>query len=477
VTFEWKIEVRNAALQRVGELDDYQSLEMVLKFNDVSTWTLSTTRCNRLAAELVLPGAGIVVTRNGATVLSGPWTKRRDAKSADRDQITMSGVDDTVWLNRREASPVPSASGPPYSAQASDLSSGVASTVLRDYVNLNAGPGAVAVRRVPGLTIGTDPVVGASVAGTARWQVLLPMLQELATAGAVDGVPIGFRVVQVGTGLEFQTYQPADLTATAVFSSGFGNLEGFEYEVTAPEANYVFVGGAGEGTARVIQEKPDSASVAKWGRIEGELVDARNAASVNELDVAATKALADNTEKTSLSITPIDTDLLAFGVHYGLGDRVTAVLDAAGVAEDIITGTATGQGTSIDPDYLIATDEDSVDIPLGSRVRLYNSAGELKEQAVLVVTARNSAFGFTNIEFTPPAAVSTVAGDYLEAFVSPPTAAETVQDVVRECNIKLTSDEQAITPALGGEGITVSPLRFPRQLGKVLKRLNNLERR
>lgn len=338
-TYPWKVEVRNAALERVGELDDYQQLEMVLKFNDISTWQLTVNRSNRLAADLVADGAGIVVSRDGTTILSGPAIDAEHHKDNSANILTLSGVDDSVWLKRRLAHPQPTSTAPPYSTTAEDVRTGVASTIMRQYVGANAVPGVTdPARAVAGLSRLADIAYGTSVTGRGRWQLLLTLLQELAVSGAVGGLPVGFRVVQVGSGIQYQQYIPVDRTATAVFSEGFGNVTEFTYKRSTPAANYFYVGGSGEGTARTIFEQPDSDSIATWGRIEGELVDAQSAATTAELGQAATKAAADQGLKTSLSVTPIDTDTLSYGIHYGLGDRVTAVLDVIGPDGDGLAG-------------------------------------------------------------------------------------------------------------------------------------------
>lgn len=337
-TYPWRIEVRDAGLNRIGELDDYQQLEMVLKFNDISTWQLTVDRRNRLAAELIADGAGIVVSRSGVPILSGYWTDQEHNKNDSANTLTLSGVDDTVWLDRRLAHPQPGSTAPPYSTTAEDYRVAVASTVMRDYVGINEGVTAIAARKIPAVQRDPDIFYGATVSGRGRWQNLLTLVQEMAAAGAVGGLPVGFRLVQEGSVLRYKNFIPVDRTASAVFSEGLGNLAAFTYKKTAPKANYVYVGGAGEAAARTIYEQPDSDSIAVWGRIEGELVDAQSATTPEELAQAATKALTDNGVKTSLSVTPIDTDTLAFGVHYGLGDRVTAVLDVIGPDGDGLVG-------------------------------------------------------------------------------------------------------------------------------------------
>jgi hypothetical protein len=225
---------------------------------------------------------------------------------------------------------------PPYGIQAEDVRTGVCSTILRAYVNANLGAGAIPVRKKANVVLGTDPLTGSTVTGRARWQILLTLLQELAIAGGTD---LGFRLVQVGANLEFQTFRATDRTATVTFSKALGNLGEFKYSSTAPTANYALVGGAGTGTGRTFYEKADQDAIITWERMEGELVDQASAATTVELDQAATNFLNDHTEQASLSLTPIEIPQCQFGLHYFLGDKVTVQVEGPAA----LPGTESGQ--------------------------------------------------------------------------------------------------------------------------------------
>jgi hypothetical protein len=336
VSFEWRVLARDPSYQFQAAVEDYRSLEVTPKYDDVGVWELVMDRRAAQAANLTTPGWGIALQRNGTQLFAGPANHRRSVVSESEQTVTISGYSDDVWLFRRWASASPAESGPPYVAQAFDVRTGIASTILRQYVDVNLGPSAVAPRRKAGLAIGVDPVTGSTVTGRARWQNLLQLLQELATAGG-----IGFRLVQVGAGLQFQTYLPVDRSGTVKFAVDLGNLASFSYEATAPTANYVAVGGGGTGTARVMYEQPDSAAMADWERIEGDFVNRGDTSTTAELAQAATDALATASEQTQLSITPLDTPTLSYGTHYQLGDKVTVQVegglgDVDGTVSDIV---------------------------------------------------------------------------------------------------------------------------------------------
>lgn len=326
----WTIYVRNSDLLRAGQVDDYESLTCICRFNDVGTWELRLDRRSAAADALTARGAGIEVRRDDFVVMTGPVTRLKRDRSDRSNMLTVSGVDDNVWLERRLAHPQPASSAPPYSTSADDIREAIGSTVIWQYVNVNLGPGAIAPRRLPTLTMATDPLVGTSVKGTARYDVLLELIQKLAIAAG----DIGFRIDQVDTGLVFQVYSPEDKTTSIVFSEGFANLSAFSYESQAPSYTYVYGGGAGEGVAREFSEGQDPAAVANWGRIE-KLLDAREQDDGPSVSQQISTALAENSEKLSLEITPVDTTNLSYGVHYKLGDKVSAVIDGV-LLSDIV---------------------------------------------------------------------------------------------------------------------------------------------
>lgn len=335
---------RNAALARTGQVDDFLSLQMPLRFNRVSTWML-VLDAGSPAVPLLGNTDGLVVERDGVTLLSGPVTSVERTSEAGRTTIVISGVDDTVWLERRLALPVPS--GPPYTAAAYDDKSGAAETVLRYFVDRNLGPSAIPARRLPSLTLAADLGRGTSVRGRGRFHTLLELLQPLALAGG----DLGFRIVQVDSALEFQVFQPADRTASAVFSEELGNLAGYNHQEQAPPADYVYVGGQGEGATREIAEGGDSADIDVYGRIE-QFRDRRDIDTAATLEQALVEALAEVGPQTALSITPIDTDAVAFGREYGLGDRVTVMLEGdpiQDVVREVVLNVTADRGEELIP--------------------------------------------------------------------------------------------------------------------------------
>ncbi len=317
-------------LLREALVDDFSSCELVERFNAPGSWTLTVDARSSAAGLLATPQYGIEVVRiaDGVTLMSGPMTVRKRHRAGAANTLTVSGPDQLVWLARRRAHPQPATSAPPYNSQAYDVRTGVASTIIREFVDVNVGPGALTGRALPTLTLASDPVTGTTVTGRGRWQTLLELCQELALAGG----GLGFRVRKAGDDLLFTVYAPVDRSDTVMFSEGLGTLAEYDYEATAPKATFMYVGGSGEGTARVFREGPEPTEYATWDRIE-EFADKRDTSDTTELDQEVAKTLADNASVTGLSITPLDKPDQKYLTHYDLGDRVTAVVDGEPIQE------------------------------------------------------------------------------------------------------------------------------------------------
>src|SRR5579885_1009136 len=216
-----------------------------------------------------------------------------------------------------------------YGYQYSDHQTGVAETVLKHYVNVNAGPAARPEFQTANLTIETDSGIGNTISADARNEVLLDKLKEV----AIKGGDLGFRVVQVGTSLQFQVYQPPDVSSNAKFSEQLGNLADFAYSIDAPAANYIIGGGQGEGTARAFTEASDATSISDWGRTIVAFYDDRGATdrAKHQNDVAG--QLDQSKEQTTFQAQPIDTDALQWGVDYDLGSKVSVIVNGSAVTD------------------------------------------------------------------------------------------------------------------------------------------------
>lgn len=342
------IRVRDSSRALLGEVDAYSHFECVLRFNNTSNWLLELDADHPMAGYLATKGNGIMVIReivnpysgvlfSTKVLLSGPI--RGFNRKKQGNLLAVRGLDDTMWMAARDAWPVPSATTPAnFSSSAYDTRTGVAETIIRQYVDVNAGPSAPAARQVSGLTLDTDVGRGSTVKGNARFDPLMTkdgtgLAQVLAQNGGV-----GFRIVQSGTNLQLQFYVPSDLSASVIFSEALGNLVDFEYDDGAPDldsgGNFVVVGGGGDGTSRVFRFVEDSGSESDWGRIET-FRDARDTSDTTTLDQRGADTLDNSKEQITFSAILAQTEQMVYGVNFDLGDQVTAIVDNTAIVDII----------------------------------------------------------------------------------------------------------------------------------------------
>lgn len=317
----YTIEVRDANRVRTGQIDRLTALELTPVFNDIGGWTLTMPKGTAQAASLV-KGGWINVMTGTQPVLAGQVLGLKVTRSSSE---TFSGTL-TAYGSTAETLLKVLAWPAPGLALASqnvdyDRQVGAGETVIKHYVNANAGPGALVDRRIPGLVVAADSAAGSTVIGAARMTPLVPdLIGPLATSAG-----LGFRVLFNAAGnLEFQTYVPVDRSASARFAIDLGNLTSYEHTEEAPKTSVAVVGGTGDGAARTYRQVIDSDAITAWGVRTETFVDSSSAASTDEMDQAGAQQLVNDGPVSSLSIEAIDTPNLRFGEHYFLGDVVTA---------------------------------------------------------------------------------------------------------------------------------------------------------
>ncbi len=350
LTRSFAVYVRDASGARIGEANELGMFTLTDRHNGLGTWEMRLPWSHPARALLWQPGHGIEVERTtevdgeATTVVlaSGPLRSARRDSDGIADTATLYGATDVLWIARRRAHPQPASSAPPYSSQAYDVRTGAAETVLKAYVDVHAGPGAIVQRRVPGLTIAADAARGSTVTASARWQPLAELAAGIATRGG-----LGVRCV----GLEVDVYEPTDRSGDGIeFSEERGNLGPFTYTLRSPEATYVYAGGSGTGTSRTIVEGQDPAAAIGWGRSET-FIDRRDTATTADIDGSIAETLATSAATSALAADVIDTPTCFYGVHYELGDLVGIDVDGTVVARPVseLTVSITAAGTVVRP--------------------------------------------------------------------------------------------------------------------------------
>ena len=320
VGHEWSVFVRAPDFSIDSQIE-FTKLSAKLRFNNVSTWALDLP-VGPSAIQLRQPNWGIRIDRDDTTVLSGNMKQAQTKSTIDGDVMTVTGVDDTTVLVDNLARPQPATAAPPYSVNAYDTRHGIGSTIMQAYVDANIGPSAPSNWQVPGLTLGVDPVVGDIVDMDARWRPLYDVIYSL----AISARGLGFRVVQVGAGLQFQVWQPVDHSADVVFGRGLDNLGDYSFTQTRPTANYIVCGGGGEDTARVIREGSDATSITAWGQVTM-FRDRRDTSDTALMDQTIAEELTKGGALTAVTADLLSLPGRSWPGDFALGDQVTVVIE------------------------------------------------------------------------------------------------------------------------------------------------------
>lgn len=315
----YDVRIRDATRKKTGDIGRATALKLIPRFLDVGAFELTVPLADP-KAPLLVKGGYLEFFSGSESILAGQIRGRKLIVDENNvgGTLTVYGPSAEQVVADRLAFQVPTAVATSQGAADYDRRSGAAETVVKGYVNLNAGPGAIVSRRVSGLSMETDLGRGASVKGSARMTNLVELIAPLCLSGG-----IGWRVRFNGDNLEFQVYVPSDKSGKAKFGSDLGNLVSFEQTEEAAKTNTAIVGGQGEGTLRVFREIQDFPAVAEWNNRTESFVDRRDSTDTVELDQAGTEETVSNGPVKGLAIKTVDTPNLLFYRDYFLGDKVS----------------------------------------------------------------------------------------------------------------------------------------------------------
>lgn len=337
------IEVRNRNLDRVGQIrPEDLDLAAEVNHNNVGAWTLRLPVEHPLAGLLRTPGAGIIVTGKTDMLFSGPVAESQsEATAADPvGTLQIHGVTDSVLLLDSLAYADPATYDPnrpfPFSLGAvEDKRTGPVETLLHAFVSANIGPAAPALRRqgtfLERLTMGANGARGPTTTKSARYDQLGKLLTELAVPAG-----LGFRIVQRGTGLVFETYAVRDRTDVVRLDIANSTLAGHKVIVGPPGATRVLVQGKdlvddAKITIRnfVVSTTPTSlAAEAEWGRRIETFKDNSSRETRAELDQAGLEELAREGFTTlAVQAVPMDDSSMPYGPAWQMGDKVAVVVE------------------------------------------------------------------------------------------------------------------------------------------------------
>jgi Siphovirus ReqiPepy6 Gp37-like protein len=341
------VEVRDKNLVRQGIIRP-EDLDFTLSpaFNNVGSWKLTLASEHPLADVLRAPGSGIIVTGPSDVIASGPMVKPEyQATPTDPvGKLSFEGITDEHVLADMLAWPQPSNPDVTTQNSAHDIRTGTAEDVMHGYVQANIGPDAPVERRNPSLSMGASLARGPQVIKKARFPVMGDLLSEIAVLGN-----LGFRVVQRGSVLVFETYEIVDRSRQIRLDIRNGTLSSHRVAISPPGVTHVIVAGQDEGVDRQFLERTSTESLAaetEWARRIEFFKDQRNTGVVAELEQSGDEILADKGfTAVAIQVVPMEDLTMRFGTDWGLGDKVSVV-----VAEQELASTVTGMVMKVDSD-------------------------------------------------------------------------------------------------------------------------------
>ncbi|MFD7605148.1 hypothetical protein ACFWAN_32495 [Streptomyces mirabilis] len=356
------MEVFDRDLKRIGEIDEWLSLDFTVRLAQEGAWQLLIKDGTR-QADLIQKGGGISIWQDGVDkpVLSGPvdtfqkyWTK---IQHTGPGSLYIAGKCHNTLAYRRLAFPDPSKAvtsqyqSTRYQRLVSPLKP--MEETIWEELNKALGPNAQSDRRIGGVNFGEEPTGPITspwprVADWLQMDVIGTKIEEwFASKGAAYRFIYNPQTQQV----DLEVFRPRNLSKTVRFSPDLGNLREYIWTLSAPKVTRAIIGCAGEKRERYYYQKADTDSETEWGMQVEQFVDRRDIQLKVDLNTgepvksdstmsddefedaktsladAADTVFAESAKSGNFQIYPIDTAECAFGKHYFVGDTITVSVD------------------------------------------------------------------------------------------------------------------------------------------------------
>ncbi|MEV6419065.1 siphovirus ReqiPepy6 Gp37-like family protein [Streptomyces sp. NPDC051662] len=377
----YRVEVFDKNLKRVGEIDEWISLDFTIRLCQEGSWQI-LIKDGTPQADLIEKGGGIVIRQDGVArpLLSGQvdvfqkyWTK---VQHTGPGSLYIGGKCHNSLAYRRLA--FPDTSRPVSQQHAAALGSRIlnwssAGAMIYHELNNALGTGALPDRKISGVNL-TPSALGKGKAETLRFDVIGSKIEEWFAA-----LGVAYRFIYNATSqmIDLEIFEPRNLSKSVRFSPELGNLREYIWTLSAPRITRAIVGCAGEGLDRYYYQKVDTASETEWGisieqfvdrrdigvkmdrrtgktvKAEESMTDAEFAEAMKAAEEAAAEALQDGVKSGNFQIYPIDTDSCLFGRDYYVGDIVTVAVDGSEysdvVREVVISVDDAGNAADVSP--------------------------------------------------------------------------------------------------------------------------------
>lgn len=277
----YRIEVRDRNLNRIGEIDTWIQLDIVVQFCDQGSWKLLVKNGTE-QAKLLEQGGGVAIYQDGVDkpIMTGQiedfqtyWTT---VQHSNKGSVFVGGKSDNKLAFSRLIFPDPTKTvAQQWSSKTDSRAIKQASnTLVWDEINKALGPGAIADRRVPGINVGTRP---SGIANTKSDTLRYDVLGEKLTEWCSDKKTGWQLLYNPNTKkIDLDVFTPRDLSKSIRFSPDLGNLREYVWALSAPKVTRVIVACQGEGKERYIWQKKDATAEAEWGLQIEQFVDRRD---------------------------------------------------------------------------------------------------------------------------------------------------------------------------------------------------------
>lgn len=336
---EYRLDIHTAAGEKLAEITDFLSLSYARRVNAPGLLSFTLLGNHRVVSQLEHNAQIIVYRRNARLGLD--WTpdfwglfraQRRWYTDHDLFEARCPGI--LTMLSWRIVA------WPAGITDRSSFTNKPAETIAKTLVAYNAGPQALAANgrirngNIAGLTVETDQERGTILDIRCAWDNLLEILQKIASIGGGD-----YDLAKVGPqNWEFRWYDGQvgdDLSDSILFALERGNMTEPRYTHDRLEEKTVaVVGGQGEGSDRevVVRQGPD------WSTSNDIeiFVDARSADSVAALETAGDAHLQETRARQAFDYKVLQTPACYYGLHYKLGDLVSARYGTIQVTQKIV---------------------------------------------------------------------------------------------------------------------------------------------
>ncbi len=341
----YQVILRDQAGAQVFIFTTWRSLEYTLRLNDIGEYRLEIDGDLAVTADFDLDGQVEIRRRNIDSSPVIDWytdfagfhrTEGFRHDQGDASIFVSAGPDYKHLLARRTILFRDTTTGA--------AKSGQGETVMKAYVDENAGPGATAPPRVfagvfPSFTVQADGAAGDNWEGNKPYRPLLATLQEISEATGVD-----FDVVATAPAIfQFQaqaeplgadrsvlglnpiTGLNAAGNAPVIFSLDFDNmgLPAFTTHRIEEITAAIVLGQGAEGNRAVVQRTSAAVTDSPWNRTEG-VKNANQDADAAALEARGDAFLQELQARETFTFVALQVPGTLYGRDYFLGDRVTA---------------------------------------------------------------------------------------------------------------------------------------------------------